>query len=195
VTAVFSVGAEAASISACIVDRGYGLRLAFEDRDWQKLWHFANSADPPSLPPPSSLDPPAEAPAEFATRVLLVDPDRALQRSLASLIEESGYLVSVAGSAADALQRLRDLAIDLLVLESVLPDASGIDLCKQLRSDARLRLLPVVFVSRRGAPGDVVAAFEAGADDYVVKPIEPLELRARLGAVLRRSWSLPYSPR
>jgi DNA-binding response OmpR family regulator len=56
-------------------------------------------------------------------------------------------------------------------------------------------LLPVVFVSRRDAPGDVVAAFEAGADNYVVKPIEPLELRARLGAVLRRSWSLPYSPR
>jgi len=196
VTAVFSVGGESTSISACIVDRGYGLRLAFEDRDWQQLWHFANSGDPPSMPPPSSLPPLVEQPRAMpVTRVLLVEPDPQAQRVLVSLIEEAGHVATVASTAEEAFQRLRDLAVDLAVLEWVLPGGSGLDLCKRIRQDGRLGGLPVVFVTRRGTPADVLAGFEAGADDYLVKPCRPLELRARLAALLRRSRAMPYAPR
>ena len=195
VLAEFVVGQDSTSIAACIVDRGYGSRLAFDDRDWQRLWHFANSKDNPSFLP-SSLPPPSadsEAPPE--TRILAVDDDRETLRVLSALLASAGYATSIVTSAEEALERLRDLPIDLLVLDWMLPGVKGIELLKRLRRDPAYARMPILVLSARSNSADVVQAFDAGADDYVTKPFRGPDLRARILGLLRRARMMPYVAR
>lgn len=196
VLAEFVVGDQLASIAACIVDRGYGLRLAFDDRDWQRLWQFANSAGPPSVPPLSSLPPPSgRVAAPPHTRILLVDGDRETLSVLQALLEEAGFLSTTARTAEEALARLREFAIDLVVLERSLPGTSGLELCRRIRADRTLATLPVLFLAAPGSASDLVTAFEAGGDDFVAKPFRAEELRVRLLGLLRRSRMEPHAAR
>ena len=195
VLAQFLVGEESTSIAACIVDRGYGLRLAFEDRDWQRLWTFANSKDPPSLPQ-SSLPPPSgdiETPPDI--RVLIVDDDRETQRVLSALLETAGHATSAVASAEEAIDRLREMPIDLVVLDWMLPGMTGLDFCKRVRKQATLASLPILFLTARSASSDLVEAFEAGADDYITKPFRAPEIRARILGLLRRAKMMPHVAR
>jgi two-component system phosphate regulon response regulator PhoB len=195
VLAQFIVGDESTSIAACIVDRGDGSRLAFDDRDWQRLWNFANSKEPPSvvpssLPPPSGdISPPPD------TRVLVVDDDQETQRVLKALLDAAGHATTVASSAEDAIDRLRDMAIDLVVLDWMLPGMTGLDFCKRVRKEPPFVGLPILFLTARSASNDIVAAFEAGADDYVTKPFRVPELRARILGLLRRAKMMPHIAR
>ena len=195
VLAQFVVHDESTSIAACIVDRGYGLRLAFDDRDWRRLWTFANSKDPPLIRP-SSLPPPSgdlQTPPD--TRVLVVDDEKETQRVLLATLKAAGYATSVAGSAEEAFERLREVPIDLVILDWNLPGMSGLDFCRRARKDPTLGRLPIVFLSARSASSDIVAAFEAGADDYVSKPFRAPEIKARIHALLRRSKMMPHITR
>lgn len=189
----FWVGDESTSVAGCVVDRGDGMRLAFEDRDWQCLWQFANTGGPTASVPPSSIPPssnPAHIPAN--THLLVVDDDSETRLVLRTMLEAAGYVASAVGSAEEAFDQLRDKGIDLVLLDWSLPGMSGIDFTRRVRKDVRLKRLPIVFVTARFTSQDLVQAFEAGADDFVRKPFRAPELKARVLGALRRSKMAPH---
>ncbi|HVC21191.1 MAG TPA: response regulator transcription factor [Vicinamibacterales bacterium] len=118
-----------------------------------------------------------------ATRVLLVDDEPALQRTLEPLLRSRGYDVTVAGTAAAALDAFAATPPHLIILDLGLPDLDGIELCRRFRQQSPA---PIIVLSARGHEADKVAALDQGADDYVTKPFGPEELLARLRVALRR---------
>jgi two-component system phosphate regulon response regulator OmpR len=121
------------------------------------------------------------------SRVLLIDDDQRLTSMVGDYLRASGYEIHVAGSLADGRQALAQDSFDALVLDLMLPDGDGLDLCRELRSQARTRNLPLLMLTARGDATDRVIGLELGADDYLAKPFEARELLARIRALLRRS--------
>jgi DNA-binding response OmpR family regulator len=118
-------------------------------------------------------------------RLLIVDGDAAFRRELRAECEEFGYQVVEAESGADGLRQFEERSPNLVLLEAVLPDISGLDVCRNLRrSDPKV---PILMVSARGEEIDVVVGLEIGADDYVIKPVRMRELLARITAHLRKA--------
>jgi two-component system phosphate regulon response regulator PhoB len=101
-------------------------------------------------------------------------------------LDQAGYDVETAASGREALAALRRARPDLVVLDLMLPDISGTDLCRQIRADAALADLPILMLTAKADEVDRVVGFELGADDYVTKPFSPRELTLRVAAVLRR---------
>jgi DNA-binding response OmpR family regulator len=119
-----------------------------------------------------------------ARKVLIVDGDSAIRRDIRSACAQDGYQVVEADSGAEALRQIESGRPNLVLLEVALPDASGFDVCRELRKkDAAV---PVIMMSSRSDEIDAVVALEIGADDYVVKPLRLRELAARIAAHLRR---------
>jgi len=119
-----------------------------------------------------------------AARILLVDDEPSIQRSVAALLQSRGYDVEVAGTGAGALRHVTEHRPDLIVLDLGLPDMNGVEVCQRLRSESST--LPIVVLSARNAEADKVQALELGADDYVTKPFGPEELVTRIRVALRR---------
>jgi two-component system KDP operon response regulator KdpE len=120
------------------------------------------------------------------TRILLVDDEVAIQRSVGPLLRARGYDVDVAGTGAEALEIFADRPADLIVLDLGLPDLEGTEVCRRVRAQSAV---PIVVLSARGAEADKVNALDLGADDYVTKPFGPEELLARIRVALRRVMS------
>ena len=118
-------------------------------------------------------------------RILLVDDEVALSAPLSRLLSREGYGVDVAASGGGAQIAIARQAYDVIVLDWMLPEMSGLDLCRWLRS--RGDDTPVLFLTAKDTLDDRVAGLDAGADDYLVKPFELRELLARVRALLRRS--------
>jgi two-component system, OmpR family, phosphate regulon response regulator PhoB len=118
--------------------------------------------------------------------VLVVEDDMGIQELLRFTLEQAGYETHCADSAETAQGELKNLLPDLVIVDWMLPAMSGLQLARQLRSEARTRHLPIIMVTARGEEPDRVAGLEEGADDYIVKPFSPKELVARVHAVLRR---------
>jgi len=118
-----------------------------------------------------------------SARILLVDDELSIQRTLAPLLRSRGYDVDVAGTGADALKITAQHPPDLIVLDLGLPDLEGAEVCRRVRLSATM---PIIILSARGDEADKVAALDLGADDYVTKPFGPEELLARIRVWLRR---------
>jgi DNA-binding response OmpR family regulator len=116
-------------------------------------------------------------------RVLLVEDDARLAVMVSDYLGEAGFRVAIAGTGADAEQRLKQETFDAVILDLMLPDTDGLDLCRRIRASSNI---PLLMLTARGDPLDRVVGLELGADDYVPKPFEPRELLARLRAILRR---------
>jgi two-component system, OmpR family, KDP operon response regulator KdpE len=125
-------------------------------------------------------------------RVLVVDDEPQIVRGLKIILRSAGYTVEAAQNKAEAMAALASRPPDALVLDLVLPDGQGVDVCREVRSWSRL---PIVVLSAVGDEREKVRALDAGADDYVTKPFGTDELLARLRAVLRRSAEAGGSPR
>ena len=121
---------------------------------------------------------------ETPAHILVVDDDARLRDLLQRYLVNNGYLVTVAGDAEEAKDRLRSLAFDLVVLDVMLPGQDGVAFTGELRRDSDL---PVLLLTARGEPEHRISGLEAGADDYLSKPFEPRELLLRIGTILRRA--------
>ena len=118
--------------------------------------------------------------------VLLVEDDSAIREMLRLPLKKAGFLVAEAGDIATARQRLIEHEPQLILLDWMLPDVSGVEWARQLKQDRQTRELPIIMLTARGEEEDRVRGLESGADDYVTKPFSPRELVARMKAVLRR---------
>ena len=116
-------------------------------------------------------------------RILVVDDDRALAEMLCEYLERAGYVVASRGTVAEGLAAARRDSFDAVILDVMLPDGDGLELCRRLRAESDV---PILMLTARGDPPDRVVGLEIGADDYVPKPFNPRELLARLRAILRR---------
>ena len=116
--------------------------------------------------------------------VLLVEDNPAARQGLELALRRLGYGVRPAETGEAALRDFRDAAADVVVLDVMLPGVDGFEVCRRLRRDSDI---PVIMLTARGDDLDVVGGLEAGADDYVVKPVEPRVLDARIRAVIRRT--------
>src|SRR6266702_4588357 len=118
------------------------------------------------------------------TTVLLVEDDPAARQGLELALRRLGYQVRPAETGEAALDGIGQDAVDIVVLDVMLPGLDGFEVCRRLRRGSDV---PVIMLTARGDDLDIVGGLEAGADDYVVKPVEPRVLDARIRAVLRRT--------
>jgi two-component system phosphate regulon response regulator PhoB len=118
--------------------------------------------------------------------ILVVDPDRAMRGRMAHELRELGHDVVECEDAFTALELVRRRRPDLLLCDLTLPDLGGVELLNDVRSIDDLRSMRVMMTSGRSNPDDIVLALDSGADDFIGKPINMAELRARVGACLRR---------
>jgi two-component system response regulator RegX3 len=116
-------------------------------------------------------------------RVLIVDGDPEARNATSLALLAAGFEVSVAASGAAALLTLQGTEMDLIILDALLPDSSGIDLLREIRADDDV---PVIMLGGRESEADRIVGLEVGADDYVTKPFSPPELASRVRAILRR---------
>jgi len=119
--------------------------------------------------------------------ILIAEDERGQAEILKYNLEEEGFRVGVAPDGQRAIDMILEAVPDLLVLDWMLPEMSGIKIMKKLRTTADTKLLPVIMLTARGEEDDRLRGFEVGVDDYVVKPYLPSELIARIHAVLRRA--------
>ncbi len=123
----------------------------------------------------------------MSARVLVVDDEADLVELVAFNLQQAGYSVVIARDGASALAEARKHRPDLILLDLMLPDLSGTEVCRRLKKDPETEHTPVVMLTARSSEMDRVVGFELGADDYIVKPFSPRELVLRVQAVLRRS--------
>jgi len=119
-----------------------------------------------------------------AARILVVEDDATVRDVVQRYLERDGHEVTALDRGSDALQAVGRLNPDLIILDIMLPDMSGIDVCRQLR---RTSPVPIIMVTALGEEADRVLGLEVGADDYVTKPFSPRELALRVASVLRRA--------
>ncbi len=120
-------------------------------------------------------------------RILLIEDDPRLAAMVSDYLGQSGFRAVIAVDGAGGLARLEDGPFDALVLDLMLPDMDGLEVCRRIRANAQHAGLPILMLTARGDATDRVIGLELGADDYLPKPFEPRELLARLRAILRRA--------
>ena len=129
------------------------------------------------------------------TRILVVDDEPDILELVRFGLSSEGFQVDTATTGNEALDYVARQKPDLMVLDLMLPDKSGTDVCKQIRSNSAFEDLPIIMLTARGEEVDRVVGFEIGADDYVTKPFSQRELALRVKSILRRnskpSWRTP----
>jgi two-component system, OmpR family, response regulator len=127
-----------------------------------------------------------------AIHVAVIDDHRDIRELLVRYLGERGYRVSAAENAAVFRRQLENSAPDLLVLDIMMPGDDGLALCRELRAKSQI---PIIFLTAMVEETDRIVGLEMGADDYLTKPFNPRELLARIKAVMRRTQSLPPTPK
>jgi DNA-binding response OmpR family regulator len=132
--------------------------------------------------------------AVLMPHVLIAEDDADIAALMRHSLEKSGYTVEAVASGRRTLAAITARLPDVLILDLMLPEMSGLDVCRSLRSRRETASLPIIMVTARGEESDRVVGLELGADDYVTKPFSPKELVARVGALLRRTTRTSDTP-
>ena len=119
----------------------------------------------------------------MAERILMIEDDERLSAMVSEYLSEAGFRVAVSGNANSGLELLKNETFDALILDLMLPDRDGFEVCRVIRASSDI---PILMLTARGDATDRVVGLELGADDYLPKPFNPRELLARLRAILRR---------
>ncbi len=120
------------------------------------------------------------------TKILYFEDDQEISVFVKVLLENAGYTVEHYYSGKDIIKKIERFMPDLVLLDLTLPDADGIDVCREMKSDVRFKSIPVIILTARISTEDKIVGFECGAEDYMTKPFEPQELLVRIKALLRR---------
>jgi len=119
-------------------------------------------------------------------KIVVVEDEKDIREVIEHNLSREGYLVYSSSDGAEGLRMVRSESPNLVLLDLMLPGIDGLDICRELKADSRMRSIPIIMVTAKGEESDVVMGLGIGADDYVVKPFSPRELTARVKAVLRR---------
>jgi two-component system phosphate regulon response regulator PhoB len=130
-----------------------------------------------------------------AKQILVVEDERPIREMIAFGLRRAGFEVREAADARSGRAEVANRRPDLLLVDWMLPDTSGLEFTRGLKRDRETRELPVIMLTARAEEGDKVAGLEGGADDYITKPFSPRELLARINAVLRRAMPAEGSER
>jgi DNA-binding response OmpR family regulator len=129
-----------------------------------------------------------------STRILLVEDDRDIAELVRRYLTRAGFSVKVLTSGGEALTALMTHPPDVLILDLMLPQIDGLELCRAVRANPRTGAMPIIMLTAKSEESDRIVGLELGADDYVAKPFSPNELVARVRALLRRSTREPTPP-
>lgn len=121
--------------------------------------------------------------------ILLVEDDKNISKLVKYNLEKAGFQCTAVVTGEDAFEVLSTESIDLVILDIMLPKMDGLEVCKEIRADQRMGVVPIVMLTAKGEEVDRIVGFELGADDYMVKPFSPRELILRIKAILKRKGS------
>jgi two-component system response regulator RegX3 len=125
------------------------------------------------------------------TKILIVEDESSFSEALSFLLGKEGYDVAVAATGTDAIKQFNENGADLILLDLMIPEVSGVEVCKTIRTTSQV---PIIMLTAKDSEIDKVVGLELGADDYVTKPYSSRELIARIKAVLRRGSSEDVAP-
>ena len=125
------------------------------------------------------------------TRILVVEDDRDIAELVERYLQKAGFSTELLSSGREALKAIAERTPDLLVLDLMLPQVDGLEICRVVRSDPRTAAIPIIMLTARADESERIVGLEIGADDYVAKPFSPNELVARVRALLRRTQRQP----
>ena len=123
----------------------------------------------------------------MSVKILIIEDEPDIRRNLEYNLGREGFNASSAGSLDEANEKLKSKKFDLILLDLMLPDGSGLDLCKKIKSNSETEATPIIILTAKDDEVDKVVGFELGADDYVTKPFSVRELILRVKAILKRS--------
>lgn len=118
--------------------------------------------------------------------VLVVDDEPDVLNSIGAILEDAGYDVTLTSSGQEALDVVTSQRFDLVILDIIMPEMDGLEVCRRIRADPLVSKLPIIFLTAKSRPYDIVEGLDVGGDDYLTKPFEIVELPARVRALLRR---------
>jgi len=120
-------------------------------------------------------------------KIFIIEDETSIIKLVQHNLEKEGFIVSSSENGNDGLKQLKKFELNLLLLDWMLPDLSGIEICKHIRKDNKFKTLPIIMLTAKGEEEDKIKGLESGVDDYLTKPFSYKELLARIKAVLRRS--------
>jgi two-component system alkaline phosphatase synthesis response regulator PhoP len=124
-------------------------------------------------------------------KILIIEDDKDIVDLLKHYLTKEGYAAKDAGDGISGLKKARDESYDLIILDIMLPEMDGLEVCKELRGSPKTSTIPVIMLTAKSEETDKIVGLELGADDYLTKPFSPKELMARIKALLRRTVRIP----